>query len=113
MSKKKYDIEKDLRTLEIHEPSEGFASKVTMIARQQAETEIHIHLAMKWIPKFCVAGFILLFGLFLFLLLRYANLDELNDNTILVLRGIGFIGISYLSYIVLDRFLKQRIVGMK
>lgn len=113
MKKEKYDIETDLKTLPIHEPSCEFASKVTMMALEQAEKKTHVQPWMKWIPTFCIVGFVSLFVVFVFLVLQYLLIEQIHANTIMVLKGIAFIGASYFSFLLLDRFLRQAIMQVK
>ena len=106
----KIDIEKDLKALEMHEPSSGFTSRVTMKAVQQLESKIEMNPWIKWIPRFCLAGFAAVFLVLMFLIIKYFNVKMIDPNSILAFQAIGLGACSYLIYKLMDRTLKLLIV---
>ncbi len=107
----KQDIEKDLKLLEVHGPSSGFASRVTMKAVQELEKESALTPWMNWIPRICTIGFVVVFLVFLFLMIRYFSVNMIHPNVFLALQAIGFVGIGFFLFYLIDRVLKRMIVG--
>lgn len=107
----KQDIEKDLKTLKVHEPSYGFASRVTMETVRQLESESALNPWIKWIPRFCTIGFAVVFLVFLFLMVKYFSVNMIHPNVFLALQAIGFVGIGFFLFYLIDRVLKRMIVG--
>ncbi|WP_425391847.1 hypothetical protein [Ekhidna sp.] len=107
----KQDIEKDLKALDVQGPSSGFASRVTMKAVQELEKESVLTPWMNWIPRLCTIGFVVVFLVFLFLMVRYFSLNTIHPNVFLALKVIGFVGIAFFLFYLMDRALKRVIVG--
>lgn len=110
MDKKLGDIEKDLRSLRVHEPSADFASKVVMQVVQQIESKPVLGFWMKWIPWFCMTGFTVIFLVFLFLIMQFLSTEMIDPKILLALQVIGASGMGIFLFLSMDRLLRDRIL---
>ena len=109
--KKNLDIDEDLKALDMHEPSREFASMVTMKAVKQMESVTFLERWMKWVPRFCAAGFAGLLLTFAFIVFRYFDLASMNTDVVMILKALALFAGGYFTLILLDRILKRMIIG--
>jgi hypothetical protein len=109
--KKKEDLEKDLKSLEVHRPSEGFTLRVTMKAMQQLHTHPDLSSWVKRLPSFCIGGFVLTFLVLAYLVIHYFNVEPIDANTLFAFKVFGMVGGGILLFIWLDQWMKKVMVG--
>ena len=110
--KQKENLETDLKSLDILEPSEGFASRVTLNAMLQLQNkeQSQFYPLMEWIPRFCIVGFLVVFIILAMIIIHHYGLGIFTSNVIAVIRIIGLCGGGMLIYFLLDQQLARMIL---
>ena len=109
--KEKQDLEQDLRSLKVHKPSEGFTAMVTAKAvaeLQVSNTELPI---MKWMPWFFKIGYVSVFLVLAYLVVQFLVMYGIDQEVILILKAIGFLGVAVGAFLMIDRLIRKVIVG--